>query len=388
MATSETAVVLARATEVAEKPLSERDRTKDEATAAGTAPPVLAPAAPTQLTRTSIPGEHVTGENDSFDSVMTRITAMIDRASPSGLRTDVTERRPGVETPEEWDSRITPEDHVPGPPPDIASKAAQFLAESSPAPGSVPAADSVAAPEARSEQDRVSPVDAVAEALRCAGLGDELLQVVSEARHRFSLEAALVQAFSTVPAAPALPRSPGSLLVVVGAGGPARRLAAALAGEMGVDPAGIPLASLDPGAYTFATGPLLVRSAEEGAERAPGWRRSKPAVVVVDACVTGAHRSWATHVIGALRPTVVWGVVDATSKTEDIGAWAEALGGIDALALENVDATVSPASALSVGLPVARLDGQPATATRWAAALVDRIGPNSKGVLISWWPAT
>jgi hypothetical protein len=269
------------------------------------------------------------------------------------------------------------EDHLSATPPDIASRAAQFLAENSPVPpdsGALP--DSVAAHETRSDEDRISPVDAVAEALRGAGLGDELVQMVSEARHQFSLEAALVQAFSTVPAAPALPRSPGSLLVVVGPGGPARRLAAALAGEMGVDPAGIPLASLDAGAYSFVTGPLLVRSADEGAERASGWRRSNPAVVVVDACVTGPHRSWASHVIGALRPTAVWGVVDATSKTEDIGAWAEALGGIDALALENVDATVSPASALSVGLPVARLDGQPATATRWAAALIDQMGPN------------
>ena len=33
--------------------------------------------------------------------------------------------------------------------------------------------------------------------------------------------------------------------------------------------------------------------------------------------------------------------------------------GVDALALENLDATVSPAAALGTGIPVARLDGQP-----------------------------
>jgi hypothetical protein len=338
----------------------------------------LAPAASTQVRGISHSGgAQVTGAYDSFDSVMTRITAMLDNASRGVHHSDPSERSLTVKTVEESDSGPSTEDHLSATPPDIASKAAQFLAESSPAPSSVPASDSVAAHEAPAEQDRFSPGDPVAEALRGAGLDDELVQVVSEARHQVSLEAALVQAFSTVPAAPTLPRSPGSLLVVVGPGGPARRLAAALAGDMGVDPAGIPLASLDAGAYSFVTGALLVRSADEGAERAPGWRRSNPAVVVVDACVTGPHRSWASHVIGALRPTAVWGVVDATSKTEDIGAWAEALGGIDALALENVDATVSPASALKVGLPVARLDGQPATATRWAAALIDRMDPNS-----------
>jgi len=96
-------------------------------------------------------------------------------------------------------------------------------------------------------------------------------------------------------------------------------------------------------------------------------------VVVVDAAVAGGQRSWATHLIASLSPTAVWGVVDSTSKTEDVAAWAEALGGIDALALENTDATVSPAAALAAGIPVARINGQPATAARWVATIVDRM---------------
>jgi hypothetical protein len=216
--------------------------------------------------------------------------------------------------------------------------------------------------------------DPVHDALRRAGLGQALVHRVTTASAG-GLEAALVEALSTLAPVPDVPRRPGSLLVVVGAGSPARRLAASVAGEIGVDPAAIPFASLDASAYAVVTGPLLVRSAEEGAERAPGWRRSQAAVVVVDAGVTGPDRTWAAHLIASLRPTAVWGVVDATSKTEDIVAWADALGGIDALALENIDATVSPASALALGLPVARLDGQMATATRWAATIVDRVGP-------------
>jgi hypothetical protein len=91
--------------------------------------------------------------------------------------------------------------------------------------------------------------------------------------------------------------------------------------------------------------------------------------------VNGSERSWATHLIGALRPTGVWGVIEATAKIEDISAWAENLGGIDALALENLDATVSPVAALATGLPVARIDGQPTTAARWVATVMDRIIP-------------
>ena len=129
---------------------------------------------------------------------------------------------------------------------------------------------------------------------------------------------------------------------------------------------------LDAGCGLLGKEDTVDETAEDAAELAPGWRRSRPAVVVVDAAVTGSPRSWATHLIASLRPTAVWGVVESTAKTEDIHAWAEALGGIDALALENLEATVSPASALAVGIPVARIDGQPATAARWVAAIVDR----------------
>jgi hypothetical protein len=220
------------------------------------------------------------------------------------------------------------------------------------------------------------PHEVVGVALRRTGLDPSVVAPVTEGlRHGAGLEALLLHALGSLPPAPAVPRRAGSLLVVVGAGAPARRLAAALAGEVGIDPTEVPFCSRDGGASALVTGRLLVRSAEDAAELAPGWRRSRPAVVVVDAAVTGSPRSWATHLIASLRPTAVWGVVESTAKTEDIHAWAEALGGIDALALENLEATVSPASALAVGIPVARLDGQTATAARWVAAIVDRITP-------------
>jgi hypothetical protein len=248
---------------------------------------------------------------------------------------------------------------------DIAAKAALFLAGTS----ALPVLEPVAEPAP-------GVPDPTLGALVRVGLDEATVGLVTEGlRGGAGLETVLLGAVLPLVGEVTLPRLPGSLLVVVGPGTAARRLGAALAAEMGIDPALVPYASRHRDAYAVATGPLLVRSAEEAAERAPGWRRSEPSVVVVDQAVTGAERTWAGHVIAALRPTAVWAVVDATSKTEDITAWSGDLGGVDALALENLDATVSPASALGRGLPVARLDGQPATAPRWVATIVDRISP-------------
>jgi hypothetical protein len=215
---------------------------------------------------------------------------------------------------------------------------------------------------------------AVLDALRRAGVDEEAVRAAAEALGRGAgAEALLLEAFSRLSAAPALPRRPGSLLVVVGAGPRAQALAEVLSTEVGSDPAEVPYASIDAAAAAAGHDRLLVGTAEDAAELAPGWRRGRVAVVAVDAALSGNHRSWAAHVIAALRPTAVWGVVDATCKAEDVRAWGEDLGGIDAVALENVDATVSPTAALGSGIPVVRLDGRPASAARWTATVVDRI---------------
>jgi hypothetical protein len=316
-------------------------------------PVVPAPVVPVdQDSEENAPTEDVT---ESFDAVLSRVATTLGTDPADGARSG---HGNGNGTGHGTGPEPEPEvgDPVTGPPVGIASRAALYLAET--APGSA------------------DPHEVVGVALRRTGLDPSVVAPVTEGlRHGAGLEALLLHALGSLPPAPAVPRRAGSLLVVVGAGAPARRLAAALAGEVGIDPTEVPFCSRDGGASALVTGRLLVRSAEDAAELAPGWRRSRPAVVVVDAAVTGSPRSWATHLIASLRPTAVWGVVESTAKTEDIHAWAEALGGIDALALENLEATVSPASALAVGIPVARLDGQTATAARWVAAIVDRITP-------------
>ena len=322
-------------------------------------PVVPAPVPPVPVGQTT--GENASTEDvtEAFDVVLSRVATTLGTDPADGAGSGHGHGSAGHGTgsepePEAGDPVIG--DSGVGPPVGIASKAALFLAQT--------------------VSGSAGPHEAVALSLGRTGLDPSVVGPVTEGlRHGAGLEALLLHALGSLPPAPAVPRRAGSLLVVVGAGAPARRLAAALAGEIGIDPTEVPFASRDGGASALVTGRLLVRSAEDAAELAPGWRRSRPAVVVVDAAVTGSPRSWATHLIASLRPTAVWGVVESTAKTEDIHAWAEALGGIDALALENLEATVSPASALAVGIPVARIDGQPATAARWVAAIVDRITP-------------
>jgi hypothetical protein len=319
---------------------------------------------------------------ESFDAVLTRVASTLEPSPPGRPAAGFP---PGSGPASPTGDRPDVDDTLP--PADIVSGAALFLAENGSAPSATsmaeppaPAAPKVTATPTVTPPPKMTPPggphDALASALGRVGLDGPTVATLQDGLRRGTgLETLLFALFADLPVAPPLPRRPGSLLVVVGDAVAARRLGCALAGEIGADPAEVPFASRAANAHIVATGPLLVRSAEEAAERAPGWRRSRAAVVVVEAGVNGSERSWANHLIGALRPTGVWGVAEATAKIEDISAWAENLGGIDALALENLDATVSPVAALATGLPVTRIDGQPTTAARWVATVMDRMVP-------------
>jgi len=97
-----------------------------------------------------------------------------------------------------------------------------------------------------------------------------------------------------------------------------------------------------------------------------------PTVAVIDAPL-GRPTAWVAEVLGALEPTAVWGVVEASRKVEDLAAWSSDLGGLDALCLTGLDDTVSPATPLRTGIPVALLEGHPATPDRWADLLLTRL---------------
>ncbi len=100
-------------------------------------------------------------------------------------------------------------------------------------------------------------------------------------------------------------------------------------------------------------------------------------VVAIDIGFARQDVAWGRHAVSMLRPAMRWGVVAATRKSEDIRAWSRGIGGLHALAVTGMAETASPASVLSAGVPVARLDGQVATPELWLRLLSDRLAEQS-----------
>ena len=188
-----------------------------------------------------------------------------------------------------------------------------------------------------------------------------------------AVEAALRASLSRLPEAPPMPRGTGSVVAVVGERQAALSLARDLASEAGLDPDAIAIATRK---RLPARTPenLIINGSEEAAEKRRSWRRRERAsIVVIDTELSAEKPAWAYHVLAALEPSATWGVVDATRKTEDVAAWVTDLGGVDALAVNDLDATSSPAAVLQLDVPVGRIDGRPASPALWAALLTERL---------------
>lgn len=174
------------------------------------------------------------------------------------------------------------------------------------------------------------------------------------------------------PTSPMIVSTPGQVIVVVGEVAAAMKVASALACELGVDPAAIYLAV--PASSTGYDVPVgrLISDVSDMAVRRQRWEQSADStIVVVEAALPPAARSWLAGVVAALAPTFTWAVAQASTKVNDVVSWAAVVGHVDALALVNVPVTGDPAAALAGPLPVGLLDGQRATVTRWMAMLTD-----------------
>ncbi|MFN8034874.1 MAG: hypothetical protein U0V73_02965 [Acidimicrobiia bacterium] len=183
---------------------------------------------------------------------------------------------------------------------------------------------------------------------------------------------ALTERLRTLPTAPPFPATRGSLLAVVGNAESALRIARDLAEELGVPSDDIAFAS------EFATDEvpawLHLSDPATAAERRRSWRRrGQLTLVAMDAAPGNLASTWARDVLDALEPSLAWGVVDAARKPEDVLAWTEHLGGLDSYAVEGIEQTVSPAAILKLPIPVARIDGEPATPDHWATILAGRL---------------
>jgi len=175
-----------------------------------------------------------------------------------------------------------------------------------------------------------------------------------------------------LPTPAPLPEGRGAVIVVAGGREAAINLARQIVADLGLDSGALLVAATG---YKGRAIPPERRITDVGtaAEWRRSWRRrARPTIVAVDAPV-GRAGDWARVMIDALEPTMVWGAVDAGRKPEDLLEWSERLGGLDALGVTDLDATVSPASVLQCGIPVGRLDGTLATPARWTSLLAPRL---------------
>ena len=193
------------------------------------------------------------------------------------------------------------------------------------------------------------------------------------ARERGELLSVLVNGLRSLPQAPRLPLAGGNIVAIVGEGEGAWDAASQVAHAMGLDEKS--LAYLTTGGAPARIAPARrVTDLEQLRVRLERWRkRTTPTIVVVDAPMSVKAAAWSRKAVSALDASAVWLVVPATRKTEDVARWADRLGHTDGLVVTDVDASSDPASVLQLNIPVAWLDGRPATPGAWAGLLIDRL---------------
>ncbi len=187
------------------------------------------------------------------------------------------------------------------------------------------------------------------------------------------LLAALVSALRALPPLPKPPQRPGDVFAVVGEGQGAWDAGVQLAMSMGLDERSVFLVTQS-SAPGRAPATRRLGSVEQIEARLERWHNKTTAtIVVVDAPMSPTSAPWNRDVLEALDATAIWLVVPATRKTGDVAEWAKRLGPADGLVITEVAASRDPASVLCLGIPVAWLDGHPATAGAWAGLLVERL---------------
>jgi hypothetical protein len=173
--------------------------------------------------------------------------------------------------------------------------------------------------------------------------------------------------------APELPSGAGEILFVVGPGVETLRAAQSLAASLRLDPDRVQwatrgdLAGLAPKGSRMTTVETAIDRRQDAADA------GTVTIVAVDAPLrTDAY--WMAQMLAIWSPVAVWAVVEATRKPEDLEPWLDGLPRVDALVVQDTDLSADPAAVLRrVDIPVALLDGVPATPHRWASLLCERL---------------
>ncbi len=301
-------------------------------------------------------------DGERFADVLARIAASTVDA-PAGARHDRADDRAHDRAGEPFRSYAETATPVARP----ATPAPEPMAS---APAPAPESPRPAPRGLRVRPDEHGPAIPVAtDGLVKLGLPTDLLDRVDTTRDRLSVLVDLAERF---PVAHRLPDRGDCVIAVIGDRAGMERAIGWINQSLGLPTDALMLATRSTQSVFPET--RRIGGHEDAAVLRRTWRRrSRPVLVAVDHPVGLRDTAWARHVLDALEPAAVWGVVDAAHKPEDVAEWGARIGGVDAIALDGTDATASPASVLTTGLPVALLDGQAATPARWAAVLDERL---------------
>lgn len=171
----------------------------------------------------------------------------------------------------------------------------------------------------------------------------------------------LVRSLAKLPAPKPVPTAEGSVIVVVGGRRDAHTASSRLLAHLGLEMSDL----------------VNVEQTDAGRQRVSRRRSSKKVtVVVVEAPHASHHLNEAAKWIERLKPDYVLGAMSAAVKRSDVMYWRAQLGRIDALSLLSLTNTTTPGELMGE-VPIAFLDGSPASTLRWVLLLlnsVERLG--------------
>ncbi|MCC2334171.1 hypothetical protein [Cellulomonas wangsupingiae] len=217
-------------------------------------------------------------------------------------------------------------------------------------PRARPPVPATAPPARPADAADAGPADAGAN----GGLRAELLRLGVPARLLGPGPVTLGAVLGRLPAPPAPPRGVGQVLVVAGEGDGPLTVARTLALRWRLPDARVH--EVDAG------GPVTALPRDGGTAQ----------VVALRTGHEHQDRARAARALAVLGADQVWAVVDARTKPADVAAWVAAVGverRVDALAVHGLLDTAAPGTVLEAGVPVAWVDGVPASRLVWAAAL-------------------
>jgi len=331
---------------------------------------------------------------EAFDEVLAEAQAALTRESegkgvtiPRALEDPLQQafatEEPGVSEPES----ALPDDSGAGVPSDRGEPAIAAIASESSDPGERPASAPPAkkasrpkpkvgrtppvprSPAATKHQQRSRParIPDLRPGLRGLGVPVSYLP----RGQRLSLDQ-LAAAIGTLPVSPALPTRTGAVVVVVSSELNLDRTVDLLTAELSLGQRDVLRFGGSPGAARLRTADL---SSAEGARlgRQIARRRAsgRTSLLAVDAAPGAPLGRDLRGLLEQVGPDYVLAAVGAHCKRVDVEHWAGELPGVDALALWDLSRTQTPAELLGV-LPIAFVDGEPASSLAWTLLLARR----------------